>query len=447
MAAREFSLKRLLYITGNTHLEILLTGDGGLDLLRKAQRTKEAHMATHTIDHDRTAQWKINASNDTWTLAKNTELHVTGAPAIIIGAAAHDNRINIDGHLVNSGADSYGIYVHGAHNTITFGKDSRVDAAAGVYGYGDDTTVNNKGEVNATYYGVFLDAAAHVVNSGVIRGLDAVAIGHDPAKKMSSEITGGPLEDSVVNRKGGEIWGGEAGVLFRGEGDHSFVNDGFVSGANAAVANTRGSLYIVNRGRIDGDILFGDSADTLDTRHGKINGEVNGGGGDDTFVIDSKSIQLVEEFNDGYDTVKTSVNYTMADNLDKLVMLGKDNLVAHGSDIANFLQGNAGNNKLFGEFGNDQLAGGKGTDFLAGGDGYDTFIFHKGDGVDTVTDFNDATDTMSLSGFAGVGNFAELSSHLSAHGDDVWVSFGSDKLILHDTALSDMNAADFLFPV
>lgn len=404
-------------------------------------------MATHTIDHDRTTQWKINANNDTWTLAKNTELHVTGAPAIVVGATAHDNKINIDGHLVNSGADSYGIFVQGAHNTISVGADARVDAAAGVYGNGDDTTVNNKGEINATYYGVFLDAAAHVVNSGIIRGFDGVAIGHDPAKKLFAEITGGPLEDSVVNQKGGEIWGGQAGVLFRGEGDHTFVNNGFVSGATTAVGNMLGRLHLVNHGRIDGDILFGDDADMLDTRHGKINGEVNGGGGNDTFVIDSKSIQLVEAFNDGYDTVKTLVSYTMADNLDQLVMLGKGNLTAHGNSSSNSMLGNAGNNKLFGEFGSDSLAGGKGDDFLTGGDGYDTFVFHKGDGVDTVTDFNNATDTMSLSGFAGVSNFAELSSHITQHGDDVWISFGSDRLVLQHTPLSDMNAADFSFPV
>jgi hypothetical protein len=67
-------------------------------------------MATHTIDHDRTAQWKINGSNDTWTLAKDAELNVTGAPAVLMSQTAHDNTININGHLINSGFIAVGVF-------------------------------------------------------------------------------------------------------------------------------------------------------------------------------------------------------------------------------------------------------------------------------------------------------------------------------------------------
>jgi hypothetical protein len=55
----------------------------------------EAHMATHTIDHDRTTQWKINQDNDTWTLDANAQLHVTGAPAVFIDSGFDNNTVNV----------------------------------------------------------------------------------------------------------------------------------------------------------------------------------------------------------------------------------------------------------------------------------------------------------------------------------------------------------------
>ncbi len=50
------------------------------------------------------------------------------------------------------------------------------------------------------------------------------------------------------------------------------------------------------------------------------------------------------------------------------------------------LIGNDGVNELTGGDGKDTLEGGKGDDTLKGGQGYDTYIYHTGDGNDTITD-------------------------------------------------------------
>ena len=74
----------------------------------------------------------------------------------------------------------------------------------------------------------------------------------------------------------------------------------------------------------------------------------------------------------------------------------RDNIIAgnygddtiYGSNGANILYGEAGNDSLYGGSNNDTLIGGKGNDYLGGGHGNDTYIFSKGDGKDTIEDYD-----------------------------------------------------------
>ena len=50
------------------------------------------------------------------------------------------------------------------------------------------------------------------------------------------------------------------------------------------------------------------------------------------------------------------------------------------------LNGSSGNDTMDGGDGNDTLTGGTGNDILKGGLGSDTYVFNRGDGVDTITD-------------------------------------------------------------
>ena len=80
----------------------------------------------------------------------------------------------------------------------------------------------------------------------------------------------------------------------------------------------------------------------------------------------------------------------------------------HGSDHADHLTGDSGDNALHGEAGNDTLEGGAGDDWLrgnagedllTGGEDADTFVF--GDG-DTVADFQDGSDRIEISDFGHI---------------------------------------------
>ncbi|MEB3257294.1 MAG: calcium-binding protein, partial [Cyanobacteriota bacterium] len=147
------------------------------------------------------------------------------------------------------------------------------------------------------------------------------------------------------------------------------------------------------------------------------NDTMNGGLGDDTFTVDSALDVVVEALNEGTDTVNSSVNHTLAANVEHLVLTGTA-LTGTGNALANALTGNASNNVLSGLVGNDTLSGGEGADDLNGGTGLDTLI--GGLGADTfrfdangpansdlITDFNIAQGdriALSASVFTDIGD-------------------------------------------
>ena len=73
---------------------------------------------------------------------------------------------------------------------------------------------------------------------------------------------------------------------------------------------------------------------------------------------------------------------------------GRD--ILHGNEGNDLLKGGAGNDSLYGDEGNDTLEGGTGDDYLSGGNGSDTYIFNKGGGRDTISDYGSKTDTDTL---------------------------------------------------
>ena len=70
---------------------------------------------------------------------------------------------------------------------------------------------------------------------------------------------------------------------------------------------------------------------------------------------------------------------------DRITGLGGDDLL-NGGDGDDILTGGDGADELQGGFGSDSLDGGAGDDILQGGIGDDTYLYHAGDGKDTLSD-------------------------------------------------------------
>jgi hypothetical protein len=65
---------------------------------------------------------------------------------------------------------------------------------------------------------------------------------------------------------------------------------------------------------------------------------------------------------------------------------GPDLLVGRPGD--NLILGSGGNDTIYGGSGNDGISGGRGDDVMTGRGGDDTFVFSRGDGYDTITDYH-----------------------------------------------------------
>ena len=89
-----------------------------------------------------------------------------------------------------------------------------------------------------------------------------------------------------------------------------------------------------------------------------------GGRGNDTYIVDSTYDSIIENANEGTDTVKSFVNWTLGANLENLTLTGTGNLSGTGNELDNVITGNSGNNSLYGGGGNDKLYGMAGDDNL-----------------------------------------------------------------------------------
>lgn len=198
-------------------------------------------------------------------------------------------------------------------------------------------------------------------------------------------LYGGADNDQLLGEFGRDtLYGGDGNDRLDGGalGDRLFGevgNDILLGGTGADILD----------GGADNDQLFGDAG--TDTLNGGLGNDqldggqgvdtMTGGAGDDTYVVDDADDTTIEALNEGTDTVRASLSWVLADNVERLVLLGSDNIDGTGNALANTLTGNGGNNVLDGGDGKDTLSGGLGADTLIGGLGAD--ILTGGGGADT----------------------------------------------------------------
>jgi Ca2+-binding RTX toxin-like protein len=103
-----------------------------------------------------------------------------------------------------------------------------------------------------------------------------------------------------------------------------------------------------------------DGNDTLDGGRGADT--MDGGLGDDTYIVDSADDVVMDD--GGWNTVRSSVNFTLSSSLDVLVLVGGATQ-GKGNPFSNEIRGNRGDNLL---------DGGGGVDTLIGGNGDDTYV-------------------------------------------------------------------------
>jgi Ca2+-binding RTX toxin-like protein len=110
---------------------------------------------------------------------------------------------------------------------------------------------------------------------------------------------------------------------------------------------------------------------------------LEGGTGNDIYVIHSASDTVIEQVGAGTDSVRSDVSYVLANNVENLTLTGSDVVNGTGNALANKITGNSAANVLTGLAGNDILNGAAGDDTISGGNGKDTL--NGGTGNDVLT--------------------------------------------------------------
>ena len=387
-------------------------------------------MSKYTKNHDSNASWIIDESDQVWTLGKNAIISVGNEAAIYVATGYDDNTIKLNGDLLAIGSESEGVRIEGEGNLLRIAKSSQTEANVGVYVGSAGAIIKNAGQIDGDAFGILSESGIGLENRGRIEGNTALLIDSDSA---------------INNLKGGVIQGESLAMRIVGSASASIHNDGIIRSDDVAmsVSGADGS-FLVNRGKIVGDVFFGSGDDWLDTRSGKIKGVVDAGSGDDIYLVGKSHGQLSEKLENGWDEVRSTQSLTLAANFEKLLLLGNKSINGSGNDGQNQLQGNAGKNIMHGGASNDYVGGGAGKDQLFGDAGTDDFVYERGDGRDKVMDFDVSQDRIALLEF-GFENSAEVAPLLSQHGDDTWISLGSgDRLVLKNVDMDDLTPEMFI---
>ncbi len=164
---------------------------------------------------------------------------------------------------------------------------------------------------------------------------------------------------------------------------------------------------------------------------------MTGGDGDDTYTVDHAADMIVELPGEGRDSVRSSVTYTLPDEVEDLALAGTANRNATGNALSNVITGNAGANRLDGGAGADVLVGGLGNDTYVVDDGLDAVFEAASAGTDTVLSsvsyaLSAHVEYLTLTGEAAIdGTGNELANTITGNeaANTLLGGLGNDRLI------------------
>jgi Bacterial Ig domain/FG-GAP-like repeat/RTX calcium-binding nonapeptide repeat (4 copies) len=115
---------------------------------------------------------------------------------------------------------------------------------------------------------------------------------------------------------------------------------------------------------------------------------LTGGAGDDWYTVSVAGDIVVENANEGFDTLWTTLStYMLPQNIERLIYVGSTNaaFIGIGNSSDNSINGRNGDDRLYGAGGNDNIRGNLGNDRIIGGSGTDTASYTAAIGEANVT--------------------------------------------------------------
>jgi Ca2+-binding RTX toxin-like protein len=374
-----------------------------------------------------------NASNILSGLGGNDTLTGKDSDDTLYGGEGNDTLnggIGADIMIGGSGNDTY--YVDNAGDTVTEAADEGTDTVRSSVSFilgdnleqlvltGTDAINGTGNELNNNIYG---NIANNTLTGNIGNDYLSGADGDDILIGMAGNDTliGGTGVDNMIGNSGNDTYyvdnAGDIVTEYADEGTDSVRSTiTYTLGDNLENLTLTGTDAINGTGNASNNTIYGNagsniligndgndylSADTGDDtlRGGAGNDTLIGGTGadimiggmdNDTYYVDNTGDTTIETADEGTDTVRSSVTFTLGDNLEQLVLTGTDAIDGTGNELNNNIYGNVANNTLTGNDGNDYLSADGGDDTLIGKAGNDTLI--GGTGVDIMIG-NSGNDT------------------------------------------------------
>jgi Ca2+-binding RTX toxin-like protein len=286
----------------------------------------------------------------------------------LIGGAGDDT------YVINSAEDLAGINTDGTQTFSDAGSDTlRITYKGG--------TVVAPVTVSLAASNLAAVENVQLAGTGVFNVIGNALANILDAGKTASILSGGSGSDTYyVNVKGTTVVEAAAAGT-----DTVIAAITYALGANVENLTLTGKAALNGTGNAQANVLIGnDGANILDGGAGADS--LAGGKGNDTYIVDRVDDVVTEALNEGIDTVKSSVSFTLGVNLENLTLTGtaQTSLYGTGNALNNTLTGDAGNNHLDGRAGVDKLIGG------AGNDTYSVDLIAKGAGAKATVALQDS---------------------------------------------------------
>jgi hypothetical protein len=305
---------------------------------------------TYTVDH----------SDSLYDLAFGH--YILGVNTAIMEGEYKNNIIKIDGAIAASAPAGVGIHSYGYNTTIQVGAGGSIDASTAIMASGDKVYISNNGTINGNIFMVETDDGTFSSDGKLNGGLSVTN-----AQRGSLELG----QNSQIKSTDNAIT-----VSSNVDNTTHITNLGHATGKQYALYSSAGVEDVVNKGTMTGAISLGAGDDTFDNLGGKIDHPINGGAGNDTYILDRPDA-IMELAKGGLDTVKSAISMSLSSTalagqeIENLVLLGAKAINATGNALDNVITGNVAANRL---------TGGAGLDTMKGGDGNDSYY------ADRVTD-------------------------------------------------------------